>query len=139
MRSSNQLLFLSFSFSLDFCISVSFGFYMSNQFPEFSLFVYFWKSPMKIRNVLFILFYRFVCFCCHQSPLINFSVKFWKLQSIYDLFLLQLNVSLRLHLIKRHSVTPFPFPHSGFCMICFIVVYFIQITDILWSAFILCS
>ena len=76
LRSSNQLLFSRF---LTFVLVFSFGFYTSNQFSEFSLFVCFWKSPIKIRNVLFILFCRFVCFCCHHSPLINFSVK------IYDL------------------------------------------------------
>ena len=62
-----------------FCISsvlvFSFGFDTSNQSSDLSLF-YFWKGQMKIRNALFILLRRFVCFCCHHSLLINFSVKY---------------------------------------------------------------
>ena len=43
-----------------------------------SVYLFFLKNPIKIRNVLFILFWKFVCFCCYHSPLINWNnnVKF---------------------------------------------------------------
>ena len=109
----------------------SFGFYTSNQFSEFSLFVYSWKSPIKTRTFLFRSFCRFVRFCCHRSLLINFSVKFWKFQSIYDLILSKLNVSLNSCVFLSQRIL-----HM-------ILIYSMEIIYILSSAlqrsFILCS
>ena len=113
----------------------SFGFYTSNQFSEFHLFACFWKSLIKIRNVMFILFCRFAFFCCHHSPLINFSLKFWKFQSIYDLVLLKVQCFTKVfRLIKGHSVLAFFPRHSGFCMWFHCNIFYIEIIDILKSS-----
>ena len=71
------------------CTSVlvfSFGFYTSNRFSDLSLF-YFRKGQMKIRNFLFILFCRFVCFCCHYS-LLSFTLSFPSQRILFNMILL---------------------------------------------------
>ena len=134
MRSSSQLPFLFFFSHYISVLVFSFGVYTSNQFSELSLF-HFRKGQMKIRNVLFIFFCRFVCFCCHHSLLINFIINI----SNFILKVLRylgpdlIKIQCFLCLIKQDSVTPFLFPLGGFCIIwhCCIIfhrdhIYFIK-------------
>ena len=65
----------SFSSHKTSLLVLSLCFYTSNQFSDFNLFICFWKSLIKIRNILLILFCRYICLCCHHLPLLNFIGK----------------------------------------------------------------
>ena len=100
VRSSSQLVFFPHYSSV---LAFSFGFYTSNQFSELSL-IHFRKGQMKIRNVLFTLFCRFVCFCCHHSLLIKIQRKILKVSRYLGSGLIKIQC-----LIKQDSVSPFFF------------------------------
>ena len=114
----------SFSFSLEFCISVQFWFLHFQIIFRVQFICFFFEVPNQDKCSVYIILQ--ICLLLLSPFTINkFQCKILNVLKHLRSDLIKIECFTKFfHLLKRHPVLHFLFPHSGFCLIWFYFIIF---------------